>query len=126
MRLSPALFALFLITPLVDISLLLYVGERIGVFETIALVIATAMMGAALVSRQGSATLVAIRRDLQSGSFPAAPLAHGAMILVAGAVLITPGFITDAIGFALLIPAVRERLRKWGARRYGTGDTINL
>ena len=48
------------------------------------------------------------------------------MILVAGAVLITPGFITDTVGFALLIPAVREHLRKWGARRYGTGRTINL
>jgi UPF0716 protein FxsA len=125
-RLTPALFALFLITPLVDISLLLYVGERIGVFETIALVVGTAMLGAALVSRQGSDTMVAIRRELQTGSIPAASLAHGAMILVAGAVLITPGFITDTIGFLLLIPAVRERLRKWGVKRFGTGRTIDL
>jgi UPF0716 protein FxsA len=122
----PALFALFLITPVVEIVLLLYVGDRIGLLETATLVVATAMLGAALVSRQGSETMRAIQREFQLGVFPAAPLAHGAMILVAGAVLITPGFVTDAIGFALLIPPVRERLRLWAARRYGTGRTINL
>ena len=122
----PALFALFLITPVVEIVLLLQVGQRIGLFETIALVLATAMLGAALVSRQGSSTLASIRREFASGVFPAAPLAHGAMILVAGAVLITPGFLTDAIGFSLLIPPVRERLRLWGAKRFGDGRTITL
>jgi UPF0716 protein FxsA len=122
----PALFALFLVTPVVEIVVLLYVGRRIGVLETAALVVATAMIGAALVSRQGRDTLAAIREEFQQGSFPAAPLAHGAMILVAGAFLITPGFVTDAAGFSLLVPAVRERIRRWGARRYGRGRTITL
>ena len=122
----PALFALFLITPVVEIVLLLQVGQRIGLLETITLVLVTAMLGAALVSRQGTNTMAAIRSEFASGVFPAAPLAHGAMILVAGAVLITPGFLTDAVGFLLLVPPVRERLRRWGAKRFGSGRTITL
>lgn len=122
----PALFALLLVTPVAEILLLIYVGQRIGAFQTVGFVFATALLGAALVSRQGRDTLGAIQRDFQSGVFPAAPLAHGAMILVSGAFLMTPGFITDTVGFALLIQPVRERLRRWGARRFGRGKTITL
>ena len=64
--------------------------------------------------------------EFASGQFPGKSLAHGAMILVAGALLITPGFLTDIIGFLLLVPAVRETLRRWAVRRYTPGRTITL
>ena len=121
MRFFPALLAAFLITPIVEIALFLTVGERIGIWPTLAIVVVTAVIGASLVSRQGRAELNALRSTAMSGAIPSKELAHGAMILVAGAVLLTPGFLTDAIGFSLLIPRVREAVRRWFSRRYGRG-----
>ena len=70
--------------------------------------------------------MAAVHQETLAGRFPARELAHGGMILVAGALLITPGFLTDGVGFSLLVPQVREALRRWGARRFGTGRTITL
>ena len=77
--------------------------------------------GAALVSRQGRAEMAALQASIGQGAVPTKELAHGAMILVAGAVLLTPGFLTDAVGFALLVPQIREFVRRWFSRRYGRG-----
>ncbi len=110
------LFLAFLTIPIVEIALFIQVGGWIGLFPTLAIVILTAILGTWLVRSQGSAAL----RDLQS-SFselrdPTEPLAHGAMILFAGALLLTPGFFTDAVGFALLAPPVRIAAMKWARK----------
>lgn len=121
MRAVPWLFVAFLVTPIVEIALFITVGDRIGLGPTLAVVILTALLGASLVSRQGHAELSALQASVAQGVVPTKELAHGAMILVAGALLLTPGFLTDAIGFSLLVPRVREVVRRWFAGRYGRG-----
>ncbi len=117
-RIRTVLLIAFLVVPLVEIGLLFWVGQMIGFWATLALVIVTAVLGSTLVSRQGRETYLQVRLELAAGTVPGRSLAHGAMILVAGALLLTPGFLTDAVGFALLVPQVREALRGWAARRY--------
>jgi UPF0716 protein FxsA len=122
----PSLFSFFLIVPVLEVVLFIVVGSRIGVPMTIGLVVLTALLGAALVARQGRATLTDARRDLYEGRVPTRPLAHGVMILIAGALLLTPGFLTDAFGFSLLVPGVREALRKWAVARFRPDQIITL
>ena len=121
MRLGPILFVVFVATPIIEIALFLTVGDQIGLGRTLARVVITAFIGAALVSRQGRAEMAALQASIGQGAVPTKELAHGAMILVAGAVLLTPGFLTDAVGFALLVPQIREFVRRWFSRRYGRG-----
>lgn len=113
---------LFLLTPLVEMYILIEVGGRIGAWPTIALVVLTALIGVALLKRQGFAT---VRRGLarfDSGELPARELAEGLLLAIAGAVLLTPGFATDAFGFALLTPALRTRLAQWLLSRIALGS----
>jgi UPF0716 protein FxsA len=117
MRLRTWLFLGFIIVPVIEILLFSFVATRIGIGWTLLLVVITAFVGSWLVSRQGRATWVDLRLQLAAGEVPTKPIVHGAMILVAGALLLTPGFLTDAIGLALLVPTVREFLRRWGAQR---------
>ena len=124
MRPVSILFLLFIVVPPVEIALFIFVGARIGLWPTFGIVLLTAIIGASLVSRQGRAELGRLQAEFAAGQFPAKPLVHGAMILVAGAVLITPGFLTDAVGFALLSPQIREALRRWGVRRWSNRVTI--
>ena len=125
-RIFPFLLAAFVAIPIAEIALFIVVGDAIGLTATIAIVIVTAFLGAALVSRQSRGAFADVQTEFASGRFPGKSLAHGAMILVAGALLITPGFLTDAIGFSLLVPPIRESLRLWALRRYGSGRTITL
>jgi UPF0716 protein FxsA len=108
----------FVVVPLIEIALLFWVGQMIGFWATLALVIVTAFLGSTLVSRQGRDTYLQVRLEMAEGIVPSRSLAHGAMILVAGVLLLTPGFMTDAVGFVLLVPQVREALRTWVVRRY--------
>jgi len=124
MRLRWILFGVFLVIPIAEIALLVTFSRAVGVWWTIALVVTTAFLGSWLVSRQGRDTLVGVRLEFERGVFPAASLAHGAMILLAGAFLITPGLLTDATGFLLLIPAVREAIRRWFVARSTNRWTI--
>lgn len=101
------LFLAFLLVPLIEIALFIQVGGLIGLWPTLAIVVLTAILGTWLVRRQGLAALGRLRRSFAELDDPTEPLAHGAMILFAGALLLTPGFFTDAAGFALLVPAVR-------------------
>lgn len=117
MRIRTWLFLAFLIIPIVEIVLFLYVGSFIGIWPTVGLVVITAFLGSWLVSRQGRRTWVRMRTEIAQGKPPTVQLVHGAMILVAGVLLLTPGFLTDAAGFALLIPSVREALRGWFVAR---------
>lgn len=124
MRLTQWLFLLFIVTPIIEIGLFIVIGGRIGILWTLVVVVITAIIGASLVSRQGRGELARARQTLLQGNFPGREIAHGAMILVAGALLLTPGFLTDVIGFSLLVPGVREVLRKYFARRFGDGVIV--
>lgn len=101
------LFLAFLMVPLIEIALFIQIGGWIGLWPTLAVVVLTAIAGTILVRSQGAAVLARLRRNLETLHDPTEPLAHGAMILFSGALLLTPGFFTDAFGFLLLIPAVR-------------------
>ncbi len=124
MRLRWILFVAFLVVPIAEIALLIAFSQAVGVWWTIGLVVVTAFVGSWLVSRQGRDTIRAVRTEFERGAFPAASLAHGAMILLAGAFLLTPGLLTDAAGFLLLIPAVRETIRRWYVARAASRWTI--
>lgn len=100
--------ALFGLVALAEMATFLWVGQRIGLGWALGLALATALIGSYLVRRAGLAVLSQIRRRWREGALPGRELTHGASILVAGAFLISPGFITDTLGFLLLIPAVRD------------------
>ncbi len=110
MPLMPILLFLFLAVPLVEIYLLIEVGSRIGALPTVALVVGTAVLGAALLRHQGLATLGRARSSLDQGELPAVELLEGVALLLGGALLLTPGFVTDAFGFLCLVPALRRAL----------------
>ena len=103
----------FLAIPVIEIALFIQVGGLIGLWPTLGLVLLTALIGTMLVRSQGARTLAELRRSLAELSDPSEHLAHGAMILFAGALLLTPGFFTDILGFALLIPPVRLFVFSW-------------
>lgn len=97
----------FIAVPMIEIALFIQVGGAIGLGWTLAIVLITAILGTWLVRTQGTMALDQLRRSFSDMRDPTEPLVHGAMILFAGALLLTPGFFTDAVGFALLIPAFR-------------------
>lgn len=101
------LLIMFIAVPVIEIGLFIQVGGAIGLIPTLAIVILTAVLGTWLVRNQGLAALLNLQGSFSKLENPAEPLAHGAMILLAGALLLTPGFFTDAIGFLLLTPAFR-------------------
>lgn len=111
------LFLLFILVPFVEIYLLIEIGSEIGAVSTIALVVLTAVIGAWLVRRQGVEALTRVQHNLDQGVLPAMELLEGLFLLVAGALLLTPGFFTDAIGFACLTPPLRRMMITWLARR---------
>ena len=111
-------FALFLIVPVIELALLLSVGSRIGVGATLAIIIGTAIVGASLTRREGLKTWWRFQDKLTTGAFPNEELLDGLMILVAGALLLTPGFLTDAVGFTLLIPGSRRVIKGWLRQRF--------
>jgi len=102
------LLLLFLSIPVLEIYLLIKVGDSIGALPTVALVVLTAIVGVWLLRLQGFATLARAQKSMARGEVPATTLFEGVMLFVAGALLLTPGFFTDAIGFALLIPFTRQ------------------
>jgi UPF0716 protein FxsA len=103
-------FLVFLLVPLIEIYLLVQVGGLIGAAWTVFLVVLTAVIGASLVRRQGLSTLARLRTAMDRGELPALEMLEGAAILLAGALLLTPGFFTDAVGFACLLPPLRRQL----------------
>ena len=107
------LFLLFLAVPLIEIALFIQVGGAIGLFPTLGIVVLTAILGTYLVRSQGLQAMDRLRRSFNELRDPVEPLAHGAMILFSGALLLTPGFFTDAVGFALLLPPVRAAVFRY-------------
>ena len=101
---------IFFITPIVEMYLLIEVGGYIGAWPTIALVMITAMIGVTLLRIQGLSTLTRGVGRLQGGELPAREMVEGLLLAVAGALLLTPGFVTDAFGFILLTPPLRAAI----------------
>ena len=104
------LFALFIIVPIIEITVLMQVGELIGAWPTIAIVIVSAWLGAKYVRQQGIATLQSVQTKMAQGEMPSSEIVTGLMLLVAGVLLVTPGFVTDIFGLSLLVPAIRHAL----------------
>lgn len=107
------LLALFTIVPLVELYILIRVGQLIGALPTVLIVVGTGVLGATLARQQGARVWLEIQQEMQIGRFPADRLIDGLLLLVAGAVLITPGVLTDLLGFAILIPLSRTPIRRW-------------
>ena len=107
----------FIAVPMIEIGLFIEVGGLIGLWHTLGIVLATAIAGSWLVRAQGAAEIARLRGSLNDLRDPTEPIAHGAMILLAGALLLTPGVFTDAVGLLLLIPAVRSAVLRWLAAR---------
>lgn len=106
------LLLLFTIVPLLELFLLIEVGKIAGTWPTIFLVAATGFFGVILARSQGMQTLYRIQREIAAGSLPGNELLDGVCILVGGMALLTPGLITDVLGFALLIPTTRSLFKK--------------
>lgn len=115
------ILSLFIAVPLIEIAVFIQVGGVIGLWPTIALVILTAVAGTAMLRAQGLATLRRAQASLERGEAPLREVFDGACLLVAGVLLLTPGFVTDAVGLLLFLPPVRNGLRGWltGAVRSG-------
>jgi UPF0716 protein FxsA len=120
------LLAVFVIGPLLELYVLVQVAQAIGVLPALATLALVSVVGAALVKRQGIAALGRVRAALASGTVPDDELADGFLLLVAGALLIVPGFVTDAVGLALLLPPVRRMARRLAARRWGRRRRVRV
>lgn len=107
----------FIAVPMIEIALFIQVGGFIGLWPTLLIVVLTALAGTYLVRSQGQLALSEVKTSFSDMRDPTEPLVHGAMILFSGALLLTPGFFTDAVGFALLVPAVRKAVFKAIAAR---------
>lgn len=102
------LFFIFIVVPVIEITVLIEVGEQLGAFTTVALVILTAAIGASLVRSQGLQTLMNAQKKMQQGEQPGQEVIEGVMLAIAGVMLVTPGFVTDFLGLILLLPFSRQ------------------
>jgi UPF0716 protein FxsA len=120
------LFLGFTLVPAFEIYLFIKVAATIGTLQTITMIILTGVLGAYLARREGFAVLRRLQSQLQAGQLPTDELVDGAMILVGGALLLTPGFLTDVLGFALMIPPLRtllkDLLRNYLRRKFERGS----
>jgi len=118
MKIFQILLLIVLVIPFAEIYLLLGVGSIIGAFPTILLVVFTAVLGAWLLRQQGFETFKRFQESLARGEIPAYEMVEGPLILVGGALLLTPGFITDVLGLACLIPATRKKIAQYIIEHY--------
>lgn len=103
----PFLFIIFVVIPVVEITILIKVGQAIGGWYTVGIVLLSAFIGVNMLRYQGVSTLLRARSRMESGEMPVAEMRDGIVIAIGGALLITPGFVTDAVGFACLLPFTR-------------------
>lgn len=109
----PILLLMFIFVPIIEIGLFISVGGYLGLWPAIALVLITAFVGASLVRSQGLQTLMSVQNRLQQGELPAQQILEGVMLAVSGVLLLTPGFMTDALGMLVLLPAPRAAMAKY-------------
>lgn len=120
------LFAFLLAVPIAEIAVFLAVGSQIGVLPTLAIIVLTAILGTVLLRRQGLSAFAKLQADIREKRVPTAAIGHAITVAVAGVLLLTPGFITDTVGFLLFIPAVRRTLWRQisgsvTVKRFGSG-----
>jgi UPF0716 protein FxsA len=119
------LFLVLVVVPVVEIALLVELGRRLGTTATVALILLTGLLGAWLTRRQGLGVLRQVRSEMAAGRLPASQIVDGVLILLAGVLLLTPGVLTDALGFFCLLPigrrTVKTGLRRWFERALASG-----
>lgn len=120
------IFLVFVAVPLIELALLIKLGQVIGVWATVGIVILTAFIGTAVLRHQGLQTMIRLSEAMSRGEPPIQPVVDGAFLILAGAFLLTPGILTDSIGFALLVPAVRRQLARWGLRHLVRRGTVTV
>ncbi|MCK5195093.1 MAG: FxsA family protein [Desulfobulbaceae bacterium] len=126
------LFLAFTLIPVAEIYLIIKLGGHLGAFNTVAIILITGFAGATLARAQGLQTMLRVRQSLQQGLVPAEEMVDALLIFVAGIVLLTPGFITDAAGLLLLFPPARLHFKRFLRRKFdqwskdGTIKYINL
>ena len=113
----PALMLAFIAVPLVELAILIKIGQYLGVMGTLGVVVLTGLLGSVLAASQGSRALRQIREDMMAGRMPTQSILDGALVLAAGLLLLTPGLLTDSVGFFLLLPPGRRLLRRLLTRR---------
>lgn len=111
------LFLLFALMPVIELALLIQLGQRLGLPLTVALVLGTGAIGAVLARSQGMRALARLRQAVYGGTFPGDEIFTGVLILAGGLLLLTPGFVTDTMGFAALIPGTRGLIKAWLKRQ---------
>ena len=122
-----ALLVAFVVLPIVELAVILQVGSSIGVLRTVALLVVVSVLGAWLVKREGVATARRFRAALSAGRVPADEVTDGVLVLAGGALLLTPGFVTDVIGLLLVAPpsrAIAARALRGRARRFLAGRVV--
>ncbi len=119
----PAL-ALMVILPLVEIGLFVTLGAWLGLGTTLLLVLASAFLGLSVIRRQGIVTMLEMRRALEMRRDPSRAMADGMLVVVAGVLLVVPGFLTSSVGLLLLVPGVRRALAAWAGRNMRMGGTV--
>lgn len=123
------LFLAFTLIPILEIYLLIKLGTVIGALNTVIIVILTGILGASLARLEGLNTMIRIRDGLSRGEVPAEGMLDALLILIAGIVLLTPGFLTDIAGLLLLIPQMRSLLKRWLRKKFDDwahGHQINI
>lgn len=118
----PYVLLLFVAMPIIEIAVLLRIGSALGWLPTLTIVILTAILGTAMLRQQGLATIASARQRLDAGEMPAQQLLEGMLLLIGGVLLLTPGFVTDAFGFACLVPWTR----RWLSARIAARSTISF
>ena len=112
------LFLAFTLVPFIEIYLLIKIGAQVGAFNTILIVILTGLLGASLARLEGIKTMTKVRDSLNRGDLPAEEMLDAMLIFVAGVVLLTPGFLTDLTGLALLVPKLRYWFKRWLRKKF--------
>jgi UPF0716 protein FxsA len=122
----PIVFILFIVIPIIEITLLINVGQLIGTWYTVGLVLLSAFIGVNMLRQQGVATLARAQQKMAQGEMPQQEMLEGLVLAVGGALLITPGFVTDFIGFCCLIPFSRIGLIKLASKHYKQKASVNM
>jgi len=120
------LFGAFVIVPIAEIATFIQVGDVIGLWPTLGIILLTAFLGTGLLRFQGLATLNRAQTALNEGELPLTSVIHGVFLLVAGLLLLTPGFITDGVGFLLFIPPLRLLIAKWMIEKFKNSENIRV
>lgn len=120
------LLVLFILVPIAEIFVLIKVGQVVGALPTIAMILLTAVAGVALLRQQGYSAIARAKQKMEQGTMPAGEMVEGLFLAVGGALLLTPGFITDAVGLCCLLPGVRRLLIRWSFARLFKGQVVTV